>query len=81
MTMEIPHEVKRHMDYILELHMKEEEVRYKELKEDIDKLRVDMNSFTEAWQQAKGVFTFVKWLAGISGGIATVVLFFKDHIR
>lgn len=81
MSDEIHIEVKRHMDYILELHMKEEEVRYKELKEDIDKLRVDMNSFTEAWQQAKGVFTFVKWLSAISGGAATVFLFFKDHIK
>ena len=38
-----------------------------------------MQSFIDAWNQAKGVVTFVKYLGGIVGGVVAVFLFIKEH--
>ena len=74
-------EVLRHIDSVLEFHMQEEDRRFDELLEDMKELKTEMKAFTDAWQQARGVFTFIKWMAGIAGGVATFFLFVKDHWR
>lgn len=74
-------EQRRIIDPFLQAHIEKEEEQLKELREDIKSLQADMTAFTEAWQQAKGVIQFVKWLAGISGGLVAFVLFIKDHIK
>lgn len=78
---EIKPEIKRHIDTILELHMQEEDRRFDELLLDIRELKTQMQAFTEAWQQAKGVVTFVKWIISIAGGVTAFFLFIKDHIK
>jgi len=52
-----------------------------ELFADIKELRNEMTAFTEAWQQAKGVVTFVKWVVSIAGGVTAFLLFIRDHIK
>ena len=74
-------ETRRIVDPILQAHIEKEEAQLADLKEDIRKLQVDMTAFTEAWQQAKGVVQFVKWLVGISGGVVALILFIKDHVK
>lgn len=81
MSAEEKQQIISHIDLRVSTHEKEEMARYQELKEDINKLREDLSAFVEAWQQAKGVIHFVKWLSGISGALAAIVLFLKDHIK
>jgi hypothetical protein len=78
---DIKPEIKRHIDTILELHMQEEDRRFEELLVDIKELKVQMQAFTEAWQQAKGVVTFIKWIVSIASGVTAFFLFIKDHIK
>ena len=72
-------EVRRHIDDILERHMEEEDRRFGELQQEIKEMRQDIKDLTSAWQQAKGVVSFMKWVAGIGGSIGAWFLFFKDH--
>ena len=72
-------EVRRHIDDVLERHMEEEDRRFGELKQEIKEMRQDIKDLTSAWQQAKGVVSFMKWIAGIGGSIGAWFLFFKDH--
>ena len=76
---EINIETRRHLDGILERHMEEEDRRFAELQHEIQEMRQDIKSLTYAWQQAKGVVSFMKWIAGIGGSIGAWFLFFKDH--
>lgn len=46
--------------------------KFEELKDDIREIKAELKLFTDAWQQARGVITFIKWLTGIAGGAATV---------
>ena len=75
----INYEVRRHIDDVLEAHMMEEDRRFNSLQQDIKELRADIKALTEAWQQARGVVSFMKWVAGIGGGVLAWVVFFKDH--
>lgn len=72
-------EVRRHIDDVLEDHMKEEDRRFGELQQEIKEMRQDIKDLTSAWQQARGVVSFMKWVAGIGGSIGAWFLFFKDH--
>jgi hypothetical protein len=74
-------EQRRVIDPYLQEHIQREEEQLKELREDIKQLQLDMTAFTDAWQQAKGVVQFVKWIVGISSGLVAFVLFIKDHIK
>ena len=78
---EIRPEIKRQIEIKLEQHMVDEDQRFEELKKDIQELKGQMQAFTEAWQQAKGVVTFLKWAFSLSGGITALIIFFKDHIK
>lgn len=72
-------EVRRHMDEILEKHMEEENHRFAELQKEVQDMRQDIKDLTAAWQQARGIVSFIKWIAGIGGSIGAWFLFFKDH--
>lgn len=74
-------EVKRQIEIKLEEHMAAEDARFDQLLTDIKELKEEVRLFTNAWQQAKGVVTFVKWFVSIAGGVATFFLFIKDHWR
>ena len=74
-------EVKRQIEIKLEEHMAAEDARFDQLLTDIKELKEEVRLFTNAWQQAKGVVTFVKWFVSICGGVATFFLFIKDHWR
>ena len=52
-----------------------------ELEEKVDILTKDVKSLLDMWVQARGIITFIKWMAGISGGVIAIVLFFKEHIK
>lgn len=76
--------------FITELreHIGEEQIRdasmadkIQNLEDKVDKLSEDVKTLLEMWQQAKGIITFVKWMAGISGGIVAFIVFIKDHIK
>ena len=71
--------VRRHIDDILEKHMEDENRRFIELQQELKEMKNDLRILTEAWQQAKGVVSFMKWIAGIGGSIGAWFLFFKDH--
>ena len=71
--------VSRHIDSILKKHIEDEDAKFYRLEKQLSELTKTMNAFVEAWQQAKGVITFVKWLASIAGGLTAFVLFLKDH--
>ena len=73
------YEIRKELDDILALHIQEENLKFEQLFTDIKELRKEMTAFTEAWQQAKGVVSFMKWIAGIGGSIGAWFLFFKDH--
>ena len=75
----IYHEMRREVDFLLQTHMEEESIKFDLIQEDIKQLRSDMKAFTDAWQQAKGVVTFIKWLTSITGGLVAIFLFVKDH--
>ena len=69
------------MEGILDAHIQEENLKFEQLVTDIKELRKEMTAFTEAWQQAKGVVTFVKWVVSIAGGVTAFLLFIRDHIK
>lgn len=71
--------VSRHIDSILKKHIEDEDAKFYRLEKQLSELTKTMNAFVEAWQQAKGVITFVKWLASIAGGLTAFVIFLKDH--
>ena len=75
------YEIKKEVDDILSIHIQEENLKFEQLFADIKELRKEMTAFTEAWQQAKGVLSFVKWVVGISGSVGAFILFIKDHIK
>lgn len=73
---------------IVQNHVEEELVRdaaraakMQALEDKVDTLSKDVRSLLEMWQQARGIITFVKWMAGISGGILAFIVFIKDHIK
>jgi len=72
-------EIRRHIDVILEQHINEEDVRFTALSAEIKELRQDIKDLTAAWQQAKGVLSFMKWLLGVAGGLTVFFTFMKDH--
>ena len=72
----------------LEEHVDEERVRgalmsakIDEMSEQIKTLTTQMESLVTAWNQAKGVISFVKWVVGISGSAVAFLLFIKEHIK
>ena len=73
--------LKKEMDDIFVEHIKEENLKFEQLFTDIKELRREMTAFTEAWQQAKGVVTFVKWVVSVAGGVTAFLLFIRDHIK
>ena len=75
------YEIRKELDEILALHIQEENLKFEQLFADIKELRKEMTAFTEAWQQAKGVVTFVKWVVSIAGGVTAFLLFIRDHIK
>lgn len=75
------YEIKKELDEILAIHIQEENKKFEQLFADIKELRREMTAFTEAWQQAKGVVTFVKWVVSIAGGVTAFLLFMRDHIK
>ena len=64
---------------LLEQHTADEIVRYTDLKQDIKELKEAVAALTIAWNQARGIIYFIKWIAGIAGGLTAVFVFFKDH--
>ena len=75
------YEIRKELDEILSAHIQEENAKFEQLFADIKELRREMTAFTEAWQQAKGVVTFVKWVVSIAGGVTAFLLFMRDHIK
>jgi len=75
------YEIRKELDEILSAHIQEENAKFEQLFADIKELRREMTAFTEAWQQAKGVVTFVKWVVSIAGGVTAFLLFIRDHIK
>ena len=71
--------VRRHIDAVLERHMEEEDHRFIELQQELKEMRNDLRILTEAWQQARGVVSFMKWVAGIGGSIAAWFILFKGR--
>lgn len=71
--------VRRHIDTILERHMEEEDRRFIELQQELKEMRNDLRTLTEAWQQARGVVSFMKWVAGIGGSIAAWFILFRGR--
>jgi len=72
----------------LEDHVNEERVRdalmtakMDEMAEQIKTLTTQVEMLVTSWNQAKGVITFVKWIAGISGSLVAFILFIKDHVK
>lgn len=74
-------EDRRMHDLQLQQHTDEELIRYDDLKKEIKELREDVRDLIYAWNQAKGVLTFVKWLLGIAGSISVFIIFIKDHFK
>jgi len=75
------YEIRKELDEILALHIQDENLKFEQLFADIKELRREMTALTEAWQQAKGVVTFVKWVVSIAGGVTAFLLFMRDHIK
>ena len=75
------YEIRKELNEILALHIQEENLKFEQLFADIKELRLEMTAFTEAWQQAKGVVTFVKWVVSIAGSVTAFLLFMRDHIK
>ena len=75
------YEIKKEVAEILDTHVYEENLKFEQLFADIKELRKELTAFTEAWQQAKGVVTFVKWVVSIAGGVTAFLLFIRDHIK
>jgi len=74
-------EDRRMHDLQLQQHTDEELIRYDDLKKEIKELREDVRDLIYAWNQAKGVLTFVKWLLGVAGSISVFIIFIKDHFK
>ena len=74
-------EIKKELDDLLAIHIQEENLKFEQLFSDIKELRKEMAAFTEAWQQAKGAVTFIKWVISIAGGLTAFLLFIRDHIK
>ena len=78
---DIQFEVRRHIDDVLEAHIIKEDRRFNDLQLEIKELRRDIKDLTMAWQQARGVVSFMKWIAGIGGSVGAWFIFFKDHVK
>jgi hypothetical protein len=74
-------EVRKEFDFLLQTHMEDGAEKFALIQADIKQLRTDMRAFTDAWQQARGVVTFIKWIVSIAGGVTALFLFIKDHIK
>ena len=75
------YEIKKEIDDLLSNHIMEENQKFEQLFKDIAELKKEMAAFTEAWQQARGVITFIKWMVSIAGGVTAFLLFIKDHLK
>jgi hypothetical protein len=53
------------------------DVEIAELKSEVKELRTDIKELIEAWNTAKGVTSFVKWLSGFIAASASVYAFLK----
>lgn len=74
-------EERRAFDLVLKQHTDDEIQRYEDLKQDIKELKETVSQLADAWNQARGVVSFVKWFLGISGSLAAFVIFLKDHFK
>lgn len=72
-------QARRHIDTVLEKHMEDEDRRFIELQQELKEMKNDLRTLTEAWQQARGVVSFMKWVAGIGGSIAAWFILFKGR--
>lgn len=79
MIEDLEYKVRTAVEDILKAHIEDEDAKFTRLEQQLENLTKTMNAFVEAWQQAKGVITFVKWLASIAGGLTAFILFIKDH--
>ncbi len=66
-------------DMLLENHVKEEMERYAEIEHRLGKIEQQMGDMLEIWVQAKGVFSFIKIVAGIGAGAAAIWAFIHDN--
>ena len=73
------YEIRKELDDALSIHIQEENAKFEQLFNELQELRRELNLLSQAWQQAKGVVSFMKWIAGIGGSIGAWFLFFKDH--
>lgn len=64
---------------LLKNHIAENQERFLRIEEQITQMQQTMKSFIDAWNQAKGVVTFVKYSASIVGSLAALFLFIKEH--
>ena len=64
---------------LLKNHIAENRERFLRIEEQITQMQQTMQSFIDAWNQAKGVITFVKWSASVVGSLAALFLFIKEH--
>lgn len=67
------------MEELLKQHNDENHERFLRIEEQITQMQQTMKSFIDAWNQAKGVITFVKWTASVVGSLAALFLFIKEH--
>jgi len=74
-------DIRKEFDFLLQQHRDDEAEKFVLIQVDIKQLRQDMTAFTEAWQQARGVVVFIKWMVSIAGGVAAFLLFIKDHVK
>lgn len=58
--------------------MKELEVKVDRLEQEISELRVDIKDLIAAWNTARGVTSFVKWVGSLAAGV-TVMYSFLNH--
>lgn len=65
----------------LAIHAEREEERFKELSEEFQEVRKQLQTLTNLWEQAKGIVTFVKAASWIVSTLAAIWFFFKDHIK
>lgn len=77
---ELKSEIEQHV--VLEA-MRDEKIaqQMEDLKTQVDALTQEVKLLVNMWTQAKGVITFIKWVAGIGGGLAATLIFIKDHIK
>lgn len=50
-----------------------------ELKEEIKELQGDIKDLVEAWNAAKGLTTFIKWLASIAAAVVMLWNLYFQH--